>query len=280
MSAISNAEAVSPAALLVVEEKKEVSQPSVQEQSAPSQAVSRNPETLQKAAAEITLNPSIQEIIARADKLVESSDKKAAKVLYDFYSKEINQLDSEFLKKNPELIFRRVLAGMQRETGKKNAIKKYLELCSEARDDFKFVAEHAEKGSRLSEVATKRLGLIEEMLRCQSLGKKDFFKKLQKLTDDCLRSWLANHESVNSEMKGGKLREKVFYALLPSAELKLSFIDEITKIFESEPEVVLGKAESSEVKILLNYGRKDKLTLIVQAKFNWAHNSLFVSRKI
>lgn len=274
MAAISSTEAVNPATSNVVEAKKEIPQQSdpqvTPEQKVPAQAISRNPEALLKAAAETKLQPNIQEIYAKAAEKANQTVGSKSQVLYDFYSKEIRQMDPEVLKKNPELVFRRALVGMCHKPFRHHS--EILDQLSELKKDCEFVVQNAEKGSRMAEVAAKRLQMAGEILSRNPQSVKEIKVIIKKIFDEFLRTWTSD-----TQAEGKKLRQKIFHLLKESSSFLNEFIGEVEKRFDDELDVVLGRAQLIEKKIKLS---KRKTFLATIAKYTLTDGVLFTSRNI
>jgi hypothetical protein len=93
----------------------------------------------------------VERIYEQASEIVrnnDDSDTMDEELLFHFYSNEIAKMDLEILKKNPELLFRRGVAGLESPGP---SISEIIDRLSDLQQDFQFVVDYSEKGSRLRE---------------------------------------------------------------------------------------------------------------------------------
>jgi hypothetical protein len=188
----------------------------------------------------------MQNIYERASELVKNdfSGREEEEILFEFYSKKIDELDLEVLKKNPELVFRRALAWFE-VLGNVESLKEFKNQLLKLQEDFKFVIDNtAEKNSKLFEAASLRYEFIDFVL-------KKSFKSFEEIYDICVKFHEKNLKKWGGDpsITGLELREKVFLNVQKDSKIANAFFNYLI-LFQDDPDLVLGNIKPSEIKII------------------------------
>ena len=207
---------------------------------------------------------AMQNIYKQASELVrnDSFGKEEEEILFEFYSKKINELDLEVLKKNPELIFRRALAWFE-VLNFVESLKEFKNQLMQLQRDFKFVVDHTiDKSSKLFKAADLRNELIDFVLKESPKSFEKVFEICMEFHEKNLKKWAEDPLATGQE-----LREKVFLNVQKDLSIANSFFDYVL-FFQDDPDLVLGNIQPGEIKIveIIPYGN-GKATLLCRIKF-------------
>jgi hypothetical protein len=181
----------------------------------------------------------MERICSQAAQIVvqNTSDKEDAELLFKFYSEQIQMLDHETLKQNPELVFRKARASLDME---ESSVGDLENAALTLQSDLEFVLQHTKKGSRLFNAANIYAELLNYILLAPD--KESIEKAVIVFADDVLRQW-----AKGSQATGKELRMEVLKNLHQSKALHSSFVDFVITI--ADPDLALGYITPDEVQV-------------------------------
>ncbi len=185
----------------------------------------------------------IQGIYEQAAQIVQNNntDDDDEKLLFDFYTQEIEKLDQDVLMQNPELIFRRALAWLDVLTSDVSEVKAKLPLVQR---DFQFVLDNADPQSRLSAAAQIKMDFLSYVTGQAASDLDELRASCLAYFDGILSQWATDPTAT-----GTQLREDLVlnFKLYPDREQ--SFFDYIL-LSSEDPDLALGVVQPDKIEIL------------------------------
>ncbi len=170
-----------------------------------------------------------------------SSDQDEAELLLEFYSAEIAKCDSDMLAKYPELVFRRAVAWSNTIELDDNSMTDGLEQLGLVQQEYTFVLNNAEQGSRLYDACAFQSSLVGQVVQSNPSSVEDLISTVSQFLDNTLRQW-----APNSMASGTELRQEVLANLNNDPDLMSSFCDFVLRS-EDDPRISLGYIQPIQV---------------------------------
>lgn len=185
----------------------------------------------------------IQGIYDRAAEMVQNhhSGEDEEKLLFNFYTQEIEKLDLDVLKQNPELIFRRAMAWLDVLTSDVFEVKDKLPLVLK---DFEFVLDNAFPESRLYAAAKSKKDFIDYVMGATATDLDGLRASCLAYFDQILSQWATDPTAT-----GTRLREDLILNFKNSPEREQSFFDYLL-LSSEDPELALGRVVPEKIEIL------------------------------
>lgn len=170
-----------------------------------------------------------------------SSDQDGADLLLEFYSAEIAKCDSDTLAKYPELVFRRAVAWSNTIELDDDAMADGLEQLSLVQQEYTFVLNNADKGSRLYDACAFQSSLVGQVVQANPSNVEGLISTVSQFLDNTLRQW-----APDSMASGTELRQEVLANLNSNPDLMSSFCDFVLRS-EDDPRISLGYIQPIQV---------------------------------
>jgi len=215
----------------------------------------------------------MQDIYQHASQLInEEASEETHQRLFEFYSREIEKIDFETLKKNPELIFRRGLAWFE-VMDAEESIQKINEGLVLLQNDFQFVMNYSSPTSRLFLAAQEKNNYINHFLQASVQSVEGLIRVNEAFKEEILRQWATNPLATGKE-----LRENVFLHLKRSPDASAAFFD-FMLLFEGDPDLALGYIKPYDMEVLGIVPQEDGgATLLYVIMYDSARNVTFASQ--
>lgn len=173
-------------------------------------------------------------------------EKDIEEILFDFYSDKIASLDVKTLQENPELIFRKGLASLDRpisddeEAPFSELVYRYVEL----EKDLQFVLDYAHKDSRLFQSARLIREMILPFLEAPSRDPNTWETVSLVQYERILQKW-----AINPSLTGRELRQDVYQNICTNESIRNAFCLFVI-LTNEDPDIALGYIEPDSVEVL------------------------------
>lgn len=165
--------------------------------------------------------------------ILDQSDRDEEELLFEFYTKEIEGLEEQDLKRNPEPLLRRAIVWFEM-IGSLESLEELQQQLILLKEDLQFVLKYASSQSRHFAAAKAGEALITSILNASPQSLEDIYAAFASIQEDILRQW-----AVDPSAKGNELRRQVFTQVNRCEAAAKSFYDYCI-LMQNDPDVVLG----------------------------------------
>lgn len=169
----------------------------------------------------IHASKTIEEVYSNIEKaaLEYGEDQESSLFLYQYLQNELTEVDLDSLKKDPEILYYKVLAGFESAFLIEN-IQEFKDRMTSLKNDLRFIMDYAPYNSRLYAAGQLRFELVSNFIGISELSEEQLINAFYQFVDMNLRKFIDD-----LELSGRELREKVLEKLNESEELQKAFLD-------------------------------------------------------